>query len=283
MSPIGKIFLLINFALSVAFLFWASTALGKSAETKAALERERDGYKAERDGLQTDKSALATQLNAEKGAKERLALEKDQAASDALRNKEDLDAQKRANEQLRADVAKIQSTLGDYNQTIQSLESAKDAAVAEARNLERERDTAKDDAGASDTAKRSAEEALRTANLNIADLEKRLKSTRDDLAKLDTKYQNLRSIANVAESEVSGQNDIEGKVVKVDYSLAPGLVALNVGSNAGVARGYTFEVFSGGTYKGTVKVETVHPDMCSALVTFQKSEIRAGDSAATRL
>jgi predicted RNase H-like nuclease (RuvC/YqgF family) len=283
MSPIGKIFLLINFALSVAFLFWASTALGKSAETKAALEADLNKVRTERDGLQKDKSDLAAQLNAEKGAKERLTIEKDQAAGEALRNKEDLDAQKRANEQLRADIAKIQETLGGYNQTIQALESAKDAAVAEARNLERERDTAKGEASDAVEAQRNAEEALRTANANIADLEKRIKATRGDLAALQTKYENLRAMANIPESDVAAQAAIDATVVKVDYSLKPGLVAISAGSNQGVKKGYTFDIYSGGTYKGRVQVETVHPDMCSALVTLQRAEIRAGDSAATQL
>ena len=63
-----------------------------------------------------------------------------------------------------------------------------------------------------------------------------------------------------------------------------GLVALNVGSAAGVKRGMTFEIFNGRTYKGQVRVENVHENMCSALIVgTPTAAIGQGDSAATNL
>ena len=78
---------------------------------------------------------------------------------------------------------------------------------------------------------------------------------------------------------------IDGSVLGVETSVAPGLVAINAGSNQGVKRGFTFEVFDGGTYKGQVRVEFVHADMCSGLITrtVQGQSIRQGDGATTRL
>jgi hypothetical protein len=71
----------------------------------------------------------------------------------------------------------------------------------------------------------------------------------------------------------------------VETSVAPGLVAINVGSNKGVKRGYTFEIYDGGTYKGQVRVEFVHADMCSGLITRTApgQSMRQGDGATTRL
>ena len=60
---------------------------------------------------------------------------------------------------------------------------------------------------------------------------------------------------------------IQGRVLQVSYDLKPGLVALNVGSEQGVKRGMTFQIFSGSTWKGQVRVENVQPGMSSALIT----------------
>ena len=67
--------------------------------------------------------------------------------------------------------------------------------------------------------------------------------------------------------------------------IAPGLVALNVGSNQGVTRGMTFDIYSGDTYKGKVRIESVQPDKSSALVTLPRpgTTIGQGDRATTRL
>jgi hypothetical protein len=69
-------------------------------------------------------------------------------------------------------------------------------------------------------------------------------------------------------------------------SSKPGLVALNVGSKAGVKRGYVFEIYSGSTYKGQVRVDVVHDDVSSAVIVVPPpngGQITAGDRAATRL
>jgi hypothetical protein len=281
MSTIGKIFLFLNFALAVGFLFWASTELGKGAKATQMYAAEQKAHRDEVDGLNKDKASLSGQLTTEKNAKDDEHTKRMTAESESNRNKADLDTEKRANEQLRADIAGIKETLGDYNKTIQGLNTAKDAAIAEARSAERDRDEAKGKSTEAEKAKRDAEEALKTANLNIADLERKLKTTKDEVAKLDTEVKSMISQYNITPGVA--QKQIEAKVVQVDYSLKPGLVALNVGSNAGVTKGYTFAIYSGTTYKGEVKVELVHADMCSALITSATGTIGAGDSATTHL
>jgi hypothetical protein len=47
----------------------------------------------------------------------------------------------------------------------------------------------------------------------------------------------------------------------------------------------TFQIYNGSRYKGFVRVENVHNDMCSALIMGQVegASIGQGDSAATNL
>jgi hypothetical protein len=78
---------------------------------------------------------------------------------------------------------------------------------------------------------------------------------------------------------------IEGRVLDVAMNVQPGLIAINQGSANGVERGFTFEVYDGKTYKGQVRVEYVHENVCSALIlrAVPGQKIKQGDSASTRL
>ena len=285
MSSIGKIFILLNFLLAGVFLGWASTALGKTAELKTNYEAEVAAHVATKSSLETELQDLNTQLSAERTAKEEVRGERDQEKSRADRNKEDLDAQKRSNDQLLADVAKIQSTLDGFNTTISNLESSKDTAVAAAHERELERDAANDERDAAMMAQRDAEEQLAAANAGIVSLEKNLKSKTDEAEQLDAEIETIVAATGFNRDNLAVAKQIDGRVLQVDYKLEPGLVALNVGKNDGVTRGTTFEIYAGQTYKGQVRVENVHDKMCSALIVrpVGGTTISQGDSAATRL
>lgn len=282
MSSIGKIFLLINFGLAFGFLFWASTAVATNAKWKDQYEAEVTAHQATESSLQEELSGLQIDLNNERDAKDARSSERDQATAEATRNREELDAAKRANEQLRADIAAIKESLDGYLQQNQALEAAKDAAVAEARQLTSERDAASQASDDAEQARRDAEEALREAQAQIASLERNVTSLRGEVSTLDAKVQAAVSRGYTTDG---AQVDIDARVLNVDTSITPGLVALNVGSAQGVQRGMTFQIYSGADYKGYVRVENVRETMCSALIQAQVegATISQGDSASTNL
>ena len=283
MSPIGKIFLLVNFGLAFGFLFWASTAVSANAKWKDQYEAEVAARAADAEAAASELSTLQLNLTNERDAKDARSSERDQAQAEASRNREELDAAKRANEQLRADIAAIRETLDGYNQTIASLQTAKDGAVEEARELERERNAANQAADDAEQARADAEEALRTAQAKIAQLEKTLTTARAQLASAESKI--AIAVAQGFDSSGGGQPDINAQVLQVDTSITPGLVALNRGSAHGVKRGMTFQIYNGSSYKGYVRVENVQDNFCSALIEgmVDGSSIGQGDSAATNL
>ena len=283
MSPIGKIFLLVNFGLAFGFLFWASTAVSANAKWKDQYEAEVAARAADAEAAASELSTLQLNLTNERDAKDARSSERDQAQAEASRNREELDAAKRANEQLRADIAAISETLDGYNQTIASLQTAKDGAVEEARELERERNAANQAADDAEQARADAEEALRTAQAKIAQLEKTLTTARAQLASAESKI--AIAVAQGFDSSGGGQPDINAQVLQVDTSITPGLVALNRGSAHGVKRGMTFQIYNGSSYKGYVRVENVQDNFCSALIEgmVDGSSIGQGDSAATNL
>ncbi len=282
MSTIGKIFLFVNLALAAAFLGWAANSLGKTAEMKKAHADAMDEATAARKKAEGDASSARSDARQQEQAKDSLRNERDNLDASLKSTKQELEAEKRANEQLRGDVAKINAAIGTLNQQLQAIEQAKDAAVAQAREAERERDRARDEAQDAGQRQRAADEAKTQAEMEIAALEKKLKSTRDEVASLDTRLKEMISVYGAVEF---AQKPIDARVVNVNYDLKPGLVALNVGKSHDVQPGYTFEIYSGNQYKGRVKVQTVYPDMCAAVIDVQKegTKITAGDSASTRL
>ncbi|MGE0712809.1 MAG: hypothetical protein AB7N76_34290 [Planctomycetota bacterium] len=78
---------------------------------------------------------------------------------------------------------------------------------------------------------------------------------------------------------------IDGNVVAVKNDLSPGLVLLSVGADDKVEAGFRFSIYRNNKFVGKVVVERVLRDSagCRVLFTAEGEEIKAGDSAATRL
>ena len=282
MSAIGRIFVIFNLVLAAAFVGWAATSLAKGSEWMQRYNDEQQAHADTRAELQAQIDDTRNNLNAERDQKDRFREERDAAQAERDRLSKDLDEARRGNDQLRGDITQIQETLAGYNQTIAALEAAKDAAVSEARDLERQRDAAQDESQQALTAQRDAEDALAAAQAQVADLERSLTSAKEEASHLE---------ALVAQAQAQGielgvaAKPINGRVLQVNYELKPGLVALNVGAEAGVTRGMKFQIYSGATWKGQVRVENVQPGMSSALILDMKQgqTISQGDSAATIL
>lgn len=286
MSTIGKIFLVLNLVLAGLFVGWAAKTLGHVEDMKQqhakALEDANKATQATQLRLDEQLALVLT----EKNAKETAENERRNLSTENTRLKEDLDAQRRANSQLSGDVAKINETISGLNDRLQSIEQSKDTAMADARKMQGERDAALRKADEAEMAKRTAEESFKTSELNIAKLEKELKSLRTESDRTKAQLATVVADTGYNLTEASAVPEISAQVIKVDMSSAPGLVALNKGKNDGVARGYVFEIYSGTTYKGQVRVEYVHPDVCSAVILVPPpngGQIMAGDRASTRL
>ena len=285
MSPIGRIFIVLNLILSAAFLGWASNALATVEDYKGQLEQASTDHAAALKEKDDEISALNVANNDLSEAQRRFRTERDSAQGNADSLQTQLDEEKRRNDKLEANLAEIQATLGDYNATITQLSGEKDRAIERAHEAENERDDAVTSSQAAEMAKRDAEEAAQQAQTRIADLEVERTRLTDDVASLNTRLQVLVDQTGVDVSEIMVQPQIEGAVLDVRMDLAPGLVMLNVGASHDVKRGYTFEIYRGGQYKGQVRVENVQDNISSAIITrsVPGTSIAQGDRAATQL
>jgi uncharacterized phage infection (PIP) family protein YhgE len=287
MSTIGKIFILLNFALSCAFLGWAVNATSVSNEWKVKYDKEvvaradevrtlTGELKQVRDlktELENNKITLTNQLSS--------------AKNDATRFQEEATKEKADNADLRTSLNKMTSTLDTIEQNRQKLQADKEKA----EQAQRDAETAKAAAEAArDTATAGAEKSsgeLTTANESIAKLEKEKTALQKESSSLQTQLDTLVANTGAKLGDYAPVPDIRGAVLEVSMAVEPGLIMINRGSadSPAVKRGYTFEIYDGKTYKGQGRVEYVHDHMSSAIITRKVpgQTIRQGDGAATRL
>ncbi len=286
MSPIGKIFIVVNLALSAAFLGWASNIVATSQDWKKQHDDLKTTLETERDDLEAQLTSKRAELEAVRQDKEQVSDAHDDAKSRADRAESERDQLASENAQLRNDLTEIRSRLGDYNDKLDSV-VADAGKVNEARlAAERERNEAVQEREDARRELRDAQDAARAADSRSQDLTAQLGSAQGEIASLEALRASIMSrFPEINLSDFTAQPDIDGAVVNVKSDPAPGLVAINRGTNDGVMRGTVFEIFDGRTYKGQVRVEFVRPDWCSAVVvrTASGAAISQGDSAATNL
>jgi len=281
MSPIGRIFIVLNLILSAAFVGWAASALEKTEQYKKQLADEKTASAAAIEAKDRELSDLQVQLNGVTDQQRTFREQRDGFEAESNRLKTQLDELKRSNDQMQANLTKIEATLGDYNNSITQLTQQKDAAVERAHEAERARDQANQEKDAAVIAQRDAEESTKSASLEIADLQKQNADLTDQVERLDTRLAMFSKITNVSPSEVMATPAIDAVVLDVNKELK--LVILNKGKKDDVKVGYKFDVYKGSTYKGQVQIRDVQEGISSGLIVTEKSPIGRGDSASTSL
>ena len=280
MKPIGLVFIVINLVLAAAFLGYAAHGLATTEDLKqqvADLEDDRDTKVAEATSRANEAN---TNLTTVKNDRDILRESRDALQNQIADLESERDDLKRKNDELSATLDSIDSGLGDISSSVtkatESAERAKDAQLA----AEQERNDALDEASAAVQAQRDAEDALALLQKDYEELEIDMADTRAKLSRSEAQVAVARELGFI-ESDV--QPLVAGRVIDINNSVSPGLVALNVGSDRGVERGMTFEIYSENSYKGRVRVSSVVSDKCSAVVVIDGEPIERGDYAATNL
>lgn len=285
MSPIGRIFSVLNLILAALFLSWAANNLATSHEYKQKLEDAEAAAAAEKQDLEGQISALRIDLDNKTTEADTFSNELDAARDGERRVKQENTELQSQIDSLAATNNTNASTISDFESHISNLESAKDQAVAAQRDAENERDDAL--STAQDASTRSSDLEAQNAALSnqIADMEAQIVALNGRISELDTNLATIIDVTGANVDDILAQKLINGSVIQANYSVKPGLVALNVGADSGVSRGYTFQIYNGAQYKGEVRVENVRDNMCTALITtlVDGQKIAQGDRASTRL
>jgi predicted nucleic acid-binding Zn-ribbon protein len=283
MSPIGRIFLVLNLILSAVFLGWASNSLAQTEDFRGQLDEAKQMASDREAELTSEIEDLNTRLRDKEQEASQFREERDSRQDTVNSLETQLAAAKSEKEKLLGDVTAIQATLGDYQGTIDRLSSEKDQANQRREEAEASQRDAVGAQEAAQQAERDAIAAQQELERQIADLEVAQTELTTQVEKLDTHLAVIQEQTGVAIDDILAPKKVDGAVLAVDAST--GLVMLNVGAEDGVKRGYSFDVWSGNQYKGQVQVMNVQPGMCSALIKspVEGATIGQGDLASTRM
>lgn len=284
MSPIGKIFVILNLFLAAAFLGWASSALATNQNYKAALETlqtESDTEIARLSGLVDEKDRT---IGDNRVSMTTLEDENRVLGEDKSRLESELATAQAANTTLEGSIDELRSSLSSYNDRLEQLTDSRDRAEDARRQAESARISAEQAAEEAQLAQNAAEEERDNTQQTLDDTRVELATASDELERTQFQLQVLADATGTSLNDITDVEPIPAYVTSVrDMNPGPGIVALSVGANDGVKQGMEFHVFDGPDYKGSVIVETVRPDMCSARISVERMTMSQGDSANTRL
>jgi hypothetical protein len=280
MSPIGRVFIVLNLLLAGAFVGFAGTYLQQANKWKHAHDgkvTELTKEKADREAARKNADEQINKQQAEKAVQDTNLANARNEIKSLQDEKKRLDA---TLTQLESDVKALNSSAAaGREETKMAFAQAKDAyekAVA-AQNAKDKAEREKDDA----TGK------LRDANFKIAGLEENLKERDLKIASITKDNSEKQLLIDVA--KVKGF--LEGMAVPPlagTVSFVSGrLVTISITENstkAEVKPGYSFAIYEAGTYKGEARVTEAADGMVFCTVDKAKdgTTIKVGDRATTQ-
>ncbi len=280
MSPIGKIFVVLNFVFSLVILGVLGAILAKSEEYKNAYELEKQNFSAEQAKWDEERGALNSEIQTRRNDNTMLQERVNNETARADSEKREKDSLKTDNEQLRSDISQLQADYQKFTASLAELHANNKELSDKNVELINEKTAAVD-------ARRAAQEAQARLEQDVTNLTATIEQLKAQIEELKGVAGDLNSqIEAVVQAgfdiaSVRATPQIDAVVQRVNPEL--NLVVLSVGADDGVTRGTAFEVFKDGQYKGKVVVDDVYPDNCSARIVRGQGQISQNDSATTRL
>jgi hypothetical protein len=281
MSMFAKIMVVVNLILAVVFLAAAGTLHGATENYKNRLAQEVTARGVDAatatTNIQNRDKEIASLKEANAAIRERAVaaegIQKDQAQSMANLSNE--------NARLRGEIATQGTNISELTKSVSDLTSRTEALSNKLATSEAEKaQVASDNATLRENNEReksradNAERSVAAAESNNKSLTEQLDRTTTELTGYKKTYP---ALGNASMKAVNG--------VVAATSAKDDVHVLSVGSKDGVEVGYEFTVFRGSDYVATIVIDAVYPNYSSGRVKggTKKSDVRAGDSVATRL
>lgn len=281
MSGLAKVFVIVNFVLSIVFLSGAGMLLAKSDEWKtqydtavadhekvrADLEGQIGQLRGESQTMQAQYDKVTNDLGDERNAKDKFAA--------------DLNDEKQASKELRDSVNKLQEALDN-------LQGNLTQSTDRIGNLEQQVDSERNRADAAVRGQTAAEDQLTRTKSQLSDAQDRIAGLESDINSMRDEVEGLALMVDAAKragfdtNELTAAPPINGFVKAVD--METGVFILSVGSDDGVQKGHKFYVYRGNEYLGEVYVDQVQSDLSSATARDRlEGAVKAMDQVTTRL
>jgi predicted nucleic acid-binding Zn-ribbon protein len=285
MSPIGRIFIVLNLVLAVTFMAWASSALASSQDYKQQLADEKAAHAAAVDALTQERDS--ERARAELAESDLVRVTNELNTTDATLKQ--VEGAKSAAEtnlgELKASYESMSQTMGTYNDTNEALSRQKDDLNEKLGEKTTENNDLNNQVAALTEENNNLERTVTERENTIADLERQATALQNSLSDANTLIATAEASLGTSFADLMAMPHISGAILMVSDDMAPGLVSINRGSADNVKRGFTFDVYSGGVYKGRVRVVNVQENQCFAVIekTYEGRSIAQGDSAATHI
>jgi chromosome segregation ATPase len=282
MSPIGRVFIVLNVALAGAFLYFAGVYL----QGQTSWRKKENDLQAEFAAYKSTSTAEISKVTSERNDFDRQLRGLDQKLKDTetrLKEKEStLEAKEGQITQLQGNIAKIEGSIATLSTAIES--ATKDSTAARQSWMEA---VAAKDKAVND--KEAADAALGQANVKVADLEKSLADANGKIASLDDAVKQKDVLLGIVNQKYPGvlalaQPQLDGRIEVVSKlnDLVTILVSNNP-ANAAIKPGYSFAISDAQKYKGEAVVTEVKDNICFAKITrrVEGATINVGDRAST--
>ena len=286
MSPLAKVFVVINLVLSIGFLGIVSTLFSTRAQYKTELSAQASkhenlakGWRAVEEELSGDIEGLEKNLEVAKRERDQFQVQNERVLgenadleSEKARLKKDLDNALAANTEKDGYLQQKDSEISRLSQRNENLKDETNAAKQEA-------DTQKLRATRAVLVQGDLQQQLQDATALISTLT----NERDEFASVVERAREINPdlIARVLVSPPPPA--IDGQVVAVREN---GIVVLSVGGDDGVENGYEFTVYRRDKFLGKAKVTKVTSDLAGAKILYLSDNgdsLQVGDRVTTRI
>lgn len=280
MSPIGRVFIVLNLLLAGAFVGFAGTYLQQANKWKQAHDGRVTELTKEKADRAADRSRADEQINKQQAEKTVLDTNLANARNDVAR--------------LKDENKNLNGTLTQLEASFKSLDSSAAAGRAETKAAFEQSKAAFEAsiaaATAKDAAMREKDEAtgkLRDANFKIAGLEENVKERDLKIAALNKDNSEKELLIAVARQKGFLEGMAVPPLAGTVSHVSGRLVTISITENstkAEVKPGYSFAIYEAGTYKGEARVTQATEGMAFCTVDRAKdgTTIKVGDRATTQ-
>lgn len=285
MSPIGRVFIVINLLLAGGFAMFAGTHLQKQHNYKSLFEGEQEARKKETETWAAERLRLEHERNTFENAKS--AREAELGAT-----KNQLDQTADENKRLMGQLSSMDADLKKMTSLAEVNNSEMKAAFAQAKaayDMAIADQKVKDDAV---RAKDAAEAENRTLKTTIASLEDTVKNKDLAIADLNKEKSRLDLLVSVAQQKGFVPSMAAPTLAGMVTNASARLCTIQVTDNPGkidiaeeIARNpFRFAVYDASGYKGEAVATKYEPSANAVLCNLMlvKGEIKEGDKAATK-
>jgi len=284
MSTIGKVFVVINLAFAALFVGAAASLIGTSEGWRAQAEELEANLAATTEAKDGEIASLQTNVDQLENERDRVKASRTQVETDRDALAADLATEQAQNADLRERLTGIEGRLGDLEGTNRAQATRITDLNRETRDLRSQRDDALAAKASADKASTAAKDSAAMAEGRASDLTIELARSNERAGELDAQLATVASLYKIDLNSLNAQPDQSGVVLSADYVGVVPVVVINIGRADGVRAGYSYDVYSGSTYKGRIRVETVGERQAGATIAMDAgAHIEGGDRVVTRL